>query len=132
MISDIDARNRTERDIPYLISTLIYLAGFILLLIGNVSVVSIAFWFCYISNTVLVIFINKFFKISIHAMGAAGPLALLTFIAGIDAMMFLPIVIIIGWSRIKLKVHTFTEAITGAFICFASVYFQLTLLLTKY
>jgi membrane-associated phospholipid phosphatase len=65
-------------------------------------------------------------------MGAAGPLALLTFIVGIEAMILLPILIIVGWSRIKLKVHTLMEVIAGAFLSFVSVYIQLILFLNDY
>ena len=131
-IKDVDATLKSERTIPYYLSLLIFIMGFVPLIIFNVSLISIAFWFCYISNTVLVILINKFFKISIHAMGAAGPLALLTFIAGIEAMMLLPILVIVGWSRIRLKVHTLTEVMAGAFLGFVFVYIQLILSLNKY
>lgn len=131
-IKDVDATLKAERTIPYYVSVIIFIMGFILLIIFKVNVISIAFWFCYISNTILVILINRYFKISIHAMGAAGPFALLVFIVGIKAMMLLPILIIVGWSRIKLKVHTLMEVIAGAFVGFVSVYIQLILFLNKY
>jgi len=45
---DIDASEKDERTFPFIIS--------------------IAFWFCYISNTFITIFINKHWKISAHSM----------------------------------------------------------------
>lgn len=132
MISDVDAKQKYQRTIPYYISVTIFIIGFILLLIGRVSIVSIAFWFCYISNTFLVILINRYLKISIHAMGCSGPLALLTFLIGINALLFLPIIFAVGWSRIRLKVHSLIEVTIGAIFGFVSVYFQLFLLLSKF
>jgi membrane-associated phospholipid phosphatase len=129
LLSDIDAKNKNERTLPFFVSLLIYILGFILLLLLKVNIISIAFWFCYISNTFLVILINKYLKISIHAMGVSGPLALFTFIIGIEALVLLPILLIVGWSRIKLKCHSFTEVIAGSLVGFISVYIQLCVFL---
>jgi membrane-associated phospholipid phosphatase len=94
-----------------------------------VNTISLAFWFCYISNTFLVILINKYLKISIHAMGVSGPLALFLFLVGIKAFVFLPILFAVGWSRIKLRVHSLIEVIAGVIFGFISVYLQLFLFL---
>ena len=75
------------------------------------------------------ILINKYLKISIHAMGASGPLALFTFIFGLNALVFLPIIVLVGWSRIKLKCHSPAEVASGALLGFVSVYFQLNVFL---
>jgi membrane-associated phospholipid phosphatase len=129
LLSDVDAKIKNERTLPFLVSLLIYILGFILLLLLKVNIISIAFWFCYISNTFLVILINKYLKISIHAMGVSGPLALFTFIIGIEALVLLPILLAVGWSRIKLKCHSFTEVIAGSLVGFISVYIQLSVFL---
>ena len=106
ILTDVDAKIKDERTLPYFISIIIFNVGFILLLIFKVSSISIAFWFCYISNTFLVILINKYMKISIHVMGISGPLALFTFLFGFKMFMFLPILVLVAWSRIKLKCHS--------------------------
>jgi membrane-associated phospholipid phosphatase len=129
LVSDVDAKIKNERRIPFYISILIFIVGFILLLISKASNISIAFWFCYISNGFLVILINRYLKISIHTMGVAGPLALFTFIIGLKALFFLPILIAVGWSRIRLKCHSLTEVIVGALVGFISVYLQLSIFL---
>jgi len=127
MISDVDAKDKQERNIPYLVSIVIFIIGFALLLFAKVNTISLAFWFCYISNTFLVILINKYLKISIHAMGVSGPLALFVFLVGIKAFVFLPILFAVGWSRIKLRVHSLIEVIAGVIFGFISVYLQLFL-----
>jgi membrane-associated phospholipid phosphatase len=62
-------------------------------------------------------------------MGVSGPLALFTFIIGIEALVLLPILLAVGWSRIKLKCHSFTEVIVGSLVGFISVYVQLSVFL---
>jgi membrane-associated phospholipid phosphatase len=122
---DLDASIKEERTIPFLISVGFYLLGLIILITFNVSIISIAFWFCYISNTLVTIIINKHWKISAHAMGAAGPLAAVTYVFGPIALLFSIIVILIGWSRIQLKVHTTSQVIIGILLAFISVYLQM-------
>ncbi|NWF90962.1 MAG: hypothetical protein HXY50_16065 [Ignavibacteriaceae bacterium] len=132
MINDIDVKQKFERTIPFYVSLIIFIIGFIVLLTFKVNVISIAFWFCYISNTILVVLINKYIKLSIHAMGVSGPLALLVLLKSIFGFYLVLILILVGWSRIKLKVHTFAEVLTGTILGFVSVYLQLLIFLKEY
>jgi len=124
-IIDLDASIKDERTIPFIISIGFYLIGLTILLIFKINIISIAFWFCYISNTLVTIFINKRWKISAHAMGASGPLAAVVYVFGSIAFVFLILVISVGWSRIQLKVHSFAQVITGIMYAFISTYLQL-------
>jgi membrane-associated phospholipid phosphatase len=127
-IVDLDASVKEERTTPFLISVGFYLVGLVILIIFTVNIISIAFWFCYISNTLVTIFINKHWKISAHAMGAAGPLAALTYVFGLIALLFAIIVFLVGWSRIKLKVHNFAQVMAGVLLAFVSTYLQIYLI----
>ena len=126
-IIDLDASVKEERTTPFLIAVGFYVLGLIILLVFKVNIITIAFWFCYISNTLLTILINKFWKISAHAMGAAGPLAAVTYVFGPLALLFSIIVLLIGWSRIQLKVHNFSQVFVGILFAFASTYLQILL-----
>lgn len=127
-LTDQDASIKEERTIPFLIAIIFYLIGLWVLIKYDLNIISIAFWFCYISNTVITIFINKFWKISAHAMGAAGPFAAVVFAFGWIGLFMLPIVLLVGWSRIKLKCHTLTQVIAGILLAFISVYIQMNLI----
>lgn len=127
-IVDLDASIKEERTIPFLISVGFYLIGLIILIGFNVNIISIAFWFCYISNTLITIFINKRWKISAHAMGAAGPLAAVTYTFGPIALIFSVNVLLVGWSRIQLKVHTPAQVLAGILLAFFSTYLQMYLI----
>lgn len=129
LINNVDATDREERTMPYFASIVIYILGVIALLIFSTSHISIAFWFCHITNTFLVIYINKVFKISIHAIGAAGVLGLFTFVIGLEAIIMIPLLFIVSWSRIKLRVHSFSEVFAGSLFGYFSIYIQLYLFL---
>lgn len=122
---NLDATLKEERTVPFFISSIIYFIGFAILIYGNINIVSIAFWFCYISNTLIVIFINKYWKISVHALGAAGSLAALIYVAGPVGLLLIILVILVGWSRIKLKCHNFYQVLAGIMLGFFSSYLQM-------
>lgn len=128
---DQDASLKEERTIPFFIAIGFYVLGLLLMIKFEINIISIAFWFCYITNTIITILINKYWKISAHAMGASGPFAALFFLYGWIAFVFFPIVILVGWSRIELKCHTAAQVILGVVFAFFSVYLQMYFI-TKY
>lgn len=131
-IVDIDASIKEERTVPMTISVIFFIVGFMLLIIFKVNIVSIAFWFCYISNTLIAIFINKKWKISAHTMGASGPLAAVTYLFGPIALVFLIVIVLVGWSRIKLKCHTFSQVLAGGIFAFISTYIQIYIIVSYF
>lgn len=124
-IIDLDASIKDERTFPFFISAGIYLSGLIILIMFKVNIIITAFWFCYISNTLITILINKHWKISVHSMGAAGALAAVTYVFGLATLLFIPVVILVGWSRVQLKCHTVAQVIGGILFAFASTYLQM-------
>jgi membrane-associated phospholipid phosphatase len=63
-------------------------------------------------------------------MGAAGPLAAVTYVFGLVAMIFALIVFLVGGSRIQLKVHNFTQVIAGILFAFISTYLQIYIIVS--
>jgi membrane-associated phospholipid phosphatase len=127
-LKDIDASVKEERTFPFLMAILFYLAGLIVLIIFNVNIISIAFWFCYISNTLLTILINKYWKISAHSMGAAGALSAIFYVFGLPVLFFSLLVLVLGWARIYQKMHTLSQVIAGIILAFVSVYVQINII----
>ena len=125
---DKDASLKEERTFPYLVALGFYLIGLAVLITFGINIVTIALWFCYISNTIIIILINRNWKISAHAMGAAGSVSSLTYLFGPVMLLFLIIVIIVGWSRIQLKCHTFLQVFAGSLLAFVSTYIQMYLI----
>lgn len=128
LISDNDAMNKDQRTLPYLIAIVFYSIGLIILLIMNVSTISVAFWICYITNTFITIFINKYWKISAHSMGASGAAAALFFTFGWSSFVAMIITLFVGWSRIELECHSLSQVVAGILLSFVSVYIQMNLI----
>jgi membrane-associated phospholipid phosphatase len=126
---DQDASIKEERTFPFIIAIGFYFIGLILMIKFELNIISIAFWFCYISNTIITIFINKYWKISAHSMGASGPFAVIIFSFGWIGLFILPVVILVGWSRIELKCHTISQVAAGILFAFFSVYLQMFLII---
>ena len=124
-----DAELKEERTFPFLFGLSLLLIGYFLLRTFNIQPITLTFWLCYIINTMAIILINRTWKISIHALGIAAPLALFSFMGSWIAVPLLFLLFLVGWSRIYLKCHTFTQVITGAFFGFLSTYLQLYLFL---
>ena len=124
-----DAELKEERTFPFLFGLSLLLIGYFLLRVFSIQPLILTFWLCYIINTFAIILINKTWKISIHALGIAAPLALFVFMGSWIAFPLLLLLFLVGWSRIYLKCHTFAQVITGAFFGFLSTYLQLYLFL---
>jgi len=56
---DQDASIKEERTFPFIVAIIFYLIGLLLMIKYQLNIISIAFWFCYISNTIITIIINK-------------------------------------------------------------------------
>ena len=124
-----DAELKEERTFPFLFGLSLLLIGYFLLRTFSIQPLILTFWLCYIINTMAIILINRTWKISIHALGIAAPLALFSFMGSWIAVPLLFLLFLVGWSRIYLKCHTFAQVITGAFFGFLSTYLQLYLFL---
>lgn len=131
-LKDIDASIKEERTFPFFIAVVFYSAGLVVLILFNVNLISIAFWFCYISNTLLTILINKYWKISAHSMGATGALAAVFYVFGLPVLLFGIIVLLLGWARIYLKMHSLSQVIAGIILAFVSVFLQMTIIVNLF
>lgn len=131
-IVDVDASVKEERNLPYLIAVVFYVIGLVLMIYLRLNIITIAFWFCYISNTLLTVIINRYWKISAHSMGIAGSLAAMFFVIGNYSFLFLPLLIAVGWSRIKLKCHTISQVIAGIILAFVSTILQMYLIINYF
>jgi hypothetical protein len=127
-IVDADANIKEERAFPFMISALFYAIGILILIKVQINIVSIALWFCYISNTIFIIIINKYWKISAHMMGAAGPFAAVCFVYGYSALPFILILFMIGWARIFLKCHNIYQVLAGGLLGFTSTILQMQII----
>jgi len=84
---------------------------------------------CYLNNTIIVLLINLSWKISIHAMGVAGPLTALIYLFGWPGLVFTLSVPLVAWSRVYLKRHTPWQVTMGTLLGFSLTAVQIYILL---
>ncbi|MDD1676527.1 MAG: hypothetical protein LUQ40_02185 [Methanomicrobiales archaeon] len=124
----VDIPERSDRPVVLAVMVVSYCAGTVILWQLGASWPVTALMFCYCTNCTIVFFINFFWKISIHAMGIAGPVAALLFttpLAGLLLVLLLPPVM---WSRVHLGRHSVAQVTAGAVLGFGSTALQFSVL----
>jgi membrane-associated phospholipid phosphatase len=116
MHTDIDITDRTKRTLPLFYAVCSYLIGFFILFVLSAPSLTTALMFIYFSNTLIILFINLSWKISIHAMGVAGPTVALVYLFGFPGLIFGLIIPLVMWSRVILKKHTVSQVLAGGML----------------
>lgn len=126
LIYDNDALIKEQRYIPYYASIALSILGMIYIEIFAENEYTFYYWLTLGISTLGLTIINYYWKISAHAIGVAGFLALLWLLESELFGYFIVILILIGLSRFILKVHTPLQIMMG------SIYgFFVTLVLMK-
>ncbi|MGB7968027.1 MAG: PAP2 family protein [Methanobacterium sp.] len=129
MHTDMDITDRTKRTLPLFFAVCSYLIGFLVLLSMGAPALTTALMFIYSSNTLIILFINLSWKISIHTMGVAGPAVVLTYLFGILGLLFGLLIPLVMWSRVELKKHTISQVLAGGLAGIVLTYVQLYFIL---
>ncbi len=126
-IDDDDAKIKEQRSVPYLFGIfLIILAIFLSGHLNLPNAISVV-WLAYLLNSVLLLIINKFWKMSAHALGAAIPFGVAINFSLTTSIIFFIILVFTSLSRLILKVHTPAQVLAGAFtgilVTYLTIYF---------
>lgn len=119
VLSNNDATIKEERTLPYIYAIGFSIAGLSISSLISLDMNLIMLWMIYLINSIIILNINRFWKISAHAMGASMPLGALYVIQD-SSLIFvsLLILILVGSSRLYLKVHTYMQVFVGSIIGF--------------
>lgn len=115
-VGDADASIKEERNIPYIFGIFSTMLGILVSTIFNLENLIIHIWVVYLAAMISLLIINKFWKISAHSMGASIPFGLLLYMYGLLGLVYLPLILVIGWSRIYLKKHDLRQVLAGAIL----------------
>ncbi len=116
IIPDIYASDRTTRTEPFLWAMASYLMGVTALIYLNAPFVVTALMACYFVNTIVMLIITLYWKISIHAVGVTGPITALVFQLGARMLPFFLLMLPVAWARIELKAHNRLQVAAGAIL----------------
>jgi membrane-associated phospholipid phosphatase len=116
VIPDFFASVRRTRTKPFVGVITSYLIGLVALALLHAPRSLVALMACYIVNSLVMLAITQFWKISIHASGVAGPATFLIHQHGAYMLPFLALLLPVGWARIKLKAHSVNQVAAGALL----------------
>jgi len=143
-IRSLEIRNRRKRTEPFLVALAATLAA--LFAVGALDVrgrrLIAALLGCHFLNTVLLLGITRWWKISVHCASVAGAVATLVFVRNhvpgtmLDATVFgtgilgggTALILLLLWARVRSRAHTLKQATAGTLLGFAAPYLELTLL----
>lgn len=130
--TDKDISNRSDRYMPLIVGIISYFIGFLICLIFNLDNFLTCLLLCYSINTGVVLLFTTKWKISVHTTGLSGPVAALILLLGPVGALFGLIYPVLIWSRVLLKKHTMSQAISGGvqgfFLTVLEMYLFMTVL----
>jgi hypothetical protein len=114
-VVDLDISKREMRTPFFVIAAASYSTAAIIFFVTNTTILSLLAA-SYAFVTIILLMVNMFWKVSVHSAGVTGPIFALVFVFGFMALPLSLMIILVSWSRIKLKKHTFTQTFIGALI----------------
>jgi len=126
-ISNNDATEKDQRNGPYIFGIISSLIALIILNFFDTSQISIVSWGIYTLSTILLLFINKYWKISAHSLGIAIPGIIIIYQNTFLFPIIITVLLLVSWSRIALKCHTFAQVVAGNILGFILVLISLLL-----
>ena len=124
-ISSLEAPIRKQRLELLIISSLYNSIAFVLLKYFDASNIVQGLMFCYAINTAVTWLITRYWKISIHMIGLGGPFVALLLSGYNNLFLMTVIIILVYFSRIKLKAHNHAQLIAGTFLAMVLSYIEI-------
>ena len=113
---------RSRRRKPLLVSSASCFAGFVLLWTTDAPPMVSALMLSYVVLGLVAAGTNARWKISLHAAGLCGPLAMLHHLLGPSSVYWLPLPVAVCWARIVLGAHTYPQVLAGCGMGFLVVW----------
>jgi membrane-associated phospholipid phosphatase len=125
IILDLYASLKGSRTVLFLGAMSSYLLGTIALRLAGAPAILTSVMLCYLGNSMVMMLVNRRWKISVHASGVTGPATALIYSLGLVALPFLLLAIPVGWARLKLRAHTIAQVAAGALLTIFTTWIQL-------
>jgi len=109
-------RERERRITPLLVCLGSTLLGLAILLVGQAPSEMVALAGAMIATLAACLAITRWWKVSIHAAVAGGATALVTLLYGPVMLVTGLVVVLVGWSRVRVAAHTVTQVAVGALV----------------
>ena len=113
IITELYPAERNERQSLLLLGGGCYAFGCIVLWMVDATPLALGAGLAFCGNTLLVWQINKYWKISIHAVGVSGAWVIFLLSEGLDMWPLGFALLLVAWARLHLGVHTPTQVVAG-------------------
>ena len=114
--TDHHVRQREQRRVPLLFALASVCLGLVLLAVLDVPRDLLALVGAMVAGLVVALAISHFWKISIHAAVAGGSAVILWLVLDVPLLLFVPVVGLITWSRVRLGDHDALQVTVGALV----------------
>ena len=126
-ISDFDISERPERERVFAGFVVIYLVAAIGLSLAHAPVqLQVITWGSW-ATALETMVITRYWKISTHALGIAGPFAAMFVFFQFQPLPYVALVPLVGWARVHLRSHTLAQVLGGVALAIANtaIFFRL-------
>jgi len=107
---------REKRTIIYLLASVLAGVGCFILYYLDAPELMLASFLAGLVAVVIFTVINLYWKISLHTAFMSGSSTILTIVYGIPGALTILLLILLGWSRMQLKLHTLSQVVVGALL----------------
>ena len=111
--TDHHIAERSQRAVPLLIASASVAVAAVLLVLVDAPRDLIALVLAQLAGLLVVLVVSRWWKISIHSAVAGGFLGVLVVLFGPWALLGIPALVAVAWSRIVLDAHTWAQVIAG-------------------
>ncbi|MBE0688950.1 MAG: hypothetical protein IH587_02365 [Anaerolineae bacterium] len=116
-ITDIHVRVRRQRILPFIVSIVCSSMAVVLLLIVHAPPLVPMFALFTLLQIAIMLIITTVWQISMHAMGITSAVMAIGALFGLSfALLFMPLIVVVGAARIKLRRHTLAQVVAGALV----------------
>ena len=112
---DLDISKKEMRTPFFVIAATFYSIAAVIFFVTNTAIMFLLA-LSYAFVTIILLLVNRFWKVSVHSAGVTGPIFALVFVFGFMVLPLSLMIVLVSWSRIKLKKHTFTQTFVGSLI----------------
>jgi len=114
-VVDLYVSKKESRTPFFLIAIALYSLAAVIFFATNTKILFLLA-FSYTFVTVILLLVNRYWKVSVHSAGVAGPVFALIFVFGVIVLPLSLLIVLVSWSRIRLKKHTFMQTLAGSLI----------------
>ncbi|MGV1028927.1 MAG: hypothetical protein ACOYBU_10505 [Dermatophilaceae bacterium] len=108
--------DRRQRLVPMALAGASLLVGMVLLVLVGASRDVVALLLSQVAGVAVGLAVTSRWKASIHMAGVAGAVTVLVVMFGTPALVAVPALALVGWSRVALGAHTWAQVCAGGLL----------------